>query len=259
MKTVHESMAVKADLVSPSEDGFVLLAAEIGPWLGPLPRRSSLRDTVLATVRTMARDLKELPEVNEVTVFRAVLRPPGEGSAVLRARGLPAARYDVVVLVRTTGVSAAREVQNRAEYHRIVEEIHRTSRSTYQLVARNDARIDDVDHGPDHPFLFNYFYADDADTVRQVWEYTAGWFQARTNLPNSVLMRPLEGESSSYGLVNHASWPHFRTFLPNLLFRPTFRSFVLANFKANGIAAQPIIYRRLSSTAVPLRRDEHAR
>ncbi|GAA2417322.1 hypothetical protein GCM10010404_89820 [Nonomuraea africana] len=29
------------------------------------------------------------------------------------------------------------------------------------------------------------------------------------------------------------------------LFRPTFRTFVLANFKANGVAAQPIIYRRV--------------
>ncbi len=35
-----------------------------------------------------------------------------------------------------------------------------------------------------------------------------------------------------------------RAFLPGLLFRPTFRSFVLANFKANGVAAQPITYRR---------------
>ncbi|GLX08741.1 hypothetical protein Misp03_56670 [Microbispora sp. NBRC 16548] len=35
------------------------------------------------------------------------------------------------------------------------------------------------------------------------------------------------------------------TFLPGLLFRPTFRSFVLADLAANGIAAQPIIYRRI--------------
>jgi hypothetical protein len=50
---------------------------------------------------------------------------------------------------------------------------------------------------------------------------------------------------TDYSVVNHASWPTLRTFLPKLLFRRTFRSFVLANFKANGVAAQPIIYRRV--------------
>ncbi|MDP4511231.1 hypothetical protein [Nonomuraea turcica] len=58
-------------------------------------------------------------------------------------------------------------------------------------------------------------------------------------------MQPLEDEPADYGLVNHASWPNWRTFLPSLIFRPTFRRFVLTNFKANGIAAQPIIYRRV--------------
>ncbi|MGW4793288.1 hypothetical protein ACWEPC_12860 [Nonomuraea sp. NPDC004297] len=47
------------------------------------------------------------------------------------------------------------------------------------------------------------------------------------------------------GVINHASRPNLRTFLPGLIFRPTFRSFVPANFAANGIAAQPIIYRRV--------------
>lgn len=58
-------------------------------------------------------------------------------------------------------------------------------------------------------------------------------------------MRPLEGEPADYGLINHASWPALGTFLPSLILRPTFRRFVLANFKANGVAAQPIIYRRV--------------
>ena len=84
--------------------------------------------------------------------------------------------------------------------------------------------------------------------MRQVWEYTAGWFQAKTGPPNSALMRPLmrplDGDPH-YAIVNHASWPTFGAFLPSLMFRPTFRTFVLANFKANRIAAQPIIYRRM--------------
>lgn len=37
-------------------------------------------------------------------------------------------------------------------------------------------------------------------------------------------------------------------------FRRTFRSFVLANFKANDVAAQPIIYRRTAATGSSSRR-----
>ncbi|MGW0177810.1 hypothetical protein ACWDU1_00435, partial [Nocardia sp. NPDC003345] len=84
----------------------------------------------------------------------------------------------------------------------------------------------------------------DRRTVLDVWEYTAGWFQRKTALPNSVPMRPLPGEPEDYTLINHASWQSLRAFLPGLVLRPSFRSFVLANFAANGIAAQPIIYRR---------------
>ena len=115
---------------------------------------------------------------------------------------------------------------------------------TVEIVARNAVRLGDVDHRPDHVFMFNYFYADDRAELLPVFEYTAGSFQAKTGLPNSVLLEPLEG-SADHRIINHASWPSFATFLPSLIFRPTFRSFVLANFAANNIAAQPILYWRM--------------
>jgi len=65
---------------------------------------------------------------------------------------------------------------------------------------------------------------------------------AKTGLPNYALLSPLPGEITDNGIINHASWPNFRTFLPNLFFRPTLRSCVLANFAANKIAIQPILY-----------------
>jgi hypothetical protein len=136
-------------------------------------------------------------------------------------------------------------VRADAAYREMVSVIEGAARNTYLVAAGNAARIADVDHRQDHWFLFNYFHCDDAQTVYDVWEYTAGWFQNRTALPDSTLMRPLDGEPIDHSVINHASWPTLRTFLPSLLFRPTFRSFVLANFKANGVAAQPIIYRRL--------------
>jgi hypothetical protein len=37
----------------------------------------------------------------------------------------------------------------------------------------------------------------------------------------------------------------FHTFLPHLILRPPFRRFVLAQFADNGVAAQPILYRRV--------------
>ncbi|MEV0974569.1 hypothetical protein [Microtetraspora glauca] len=46
-----------------------------------------------------------------------------------------------------------------------------------------------------------------------MWEYTAGWLQAKTALPNSTLLQPLEGECADYGIINHASWPNLSTFL----------------------------------------------
>ncbi|WP_206062091.1 hypothetical protein [Nonomuraea basaltis] len=176
-------------------------------------------------------------------MFRAILRPPGEGEEVLAGRGIHPARYDVVVLIRTATVDAALALREGAAYKELAEMLGAAARRTHEIVAANAARLGDVDHSQEHAFLFNYFYADDRETLLKVWEYTAGWFQVKTSLPNSALMQPLEGEPADYGIINHASWPSLRTFLPSLIFRPTFRSFVLANFKANGIAAQPIIYR----------------
>ncbi|MGV9799120.1 hypothetical protein ACWDTP_13805 [Mycobacterium sp. NPDC003449] len=128
-----------------------------------------------------------------------------------------------------------------------MSEFDRNARHLHEVAAGNAARIAEVDHGSDRWFLFNYFHCDNAETVYDVWEYTAGWFQRHTSLPDSILLRPQPGEPVDYSVVNHASWPTLRVFLPSLLFRRTFRSFVLANFKANDVAAQPIIYRRAAT------------
>lgn len=184
-------------------------------------------------------------DVHEATAFSAILRPPGEGTEVLDERHIRHARYDVVVLIRTPTVQAAKALRDDAGYKELADTLKAAARQVHVIAARNAARINDVDHRPDHPFLFNYFYADDNHVLLDVWNYTAGWFQKKTNLSNSTLLQPLDGELTTYGIINHASWPKLRTFLPSLIFRPSFRSFVLANFKANGIAAQPIIYRRI--------------
>jgi hypothetical protein len=238
VQLINEHLAVKARLLPATGDGFLVLAGRLGSWRGPF---ASVPAAPLARIKALASDV----EATEANVFRAVLRPPGEGDDLLAARGIAPARYDVVVLIRTPSVESALAVRESAAYQELARTMRASSRRTHEVAAGNAARLGDVDHGQDHWFLFNYFYADDRDTLLKVWEYTAGWFQAHTALPNSALMRPLEGEPADYGLINHASWPALGTFLPSLILRPSFRRFVLATFQANGIAAQPIIHRRV--------------
>ncbi|GAA2797583.1 hypothetical protein [Nonomuraea dietziae] len=238
MKLINDHLAVRAQALPATGDGFVMLAGEAGSWRGPF---ASAPTRLAARLKALVAGI----EAREANVFRAVLRPPGEGEEVLAARGIRPARFDVVVLIRTASVEAALELRESAAYQELAETLRAASRRTHQIVADNAGRLGDVDHSQDHCYLFNYFYADDRETLLKVWEYTAGWFQAKTALPNSALMRPVEGEPTDYGLVNHASWPNWCAFLPSLIFRPTFRTFVLANFKVNGVAAQPIIYRRV--------------
>jgi hypothetical protein len=239
MRLINDHLAVRARLLPTTGDGFLMLAGEAGTW------RGGYFASPPARLAARLKDLAGAIEAREANVFRAVLRTPGEGDQLLAARGIRPARYDVVVLIRTASVEAALALRESAAYKELAETMSAAARRTHQIVAANAGQLGEVDHGQDHCFLFNYFYADDRETLLKVWEYTAGWFQAKTALPNSALMQPLEGEPADYGLVNHASWPNWRTFLPSLIFRPTFRSFVLANFKANGVAAQPIIYRRV--------------
>ncbi|MFC5827281.1 hypothetical protein [Nonomuraea insulae] len=238
MKLINDHLAVKARVLPRTGDGFLMLAGEVGAWRGYF---ASAPAQLAARLKALVVGI----EAREANVFRAVLRTPGEGDELLTARGMQPARYDVVVLIRTASVDDALELRDSAAYKKVAQAMGAAARRTHQIVASNAGLLGDVDHSQDDCFLFNYFYADDRETLLQVWEYTAGWFQTKTALPNSALMQPLEGEPADYGLVNHASWPNWRTFLPSLIFRPTFRRFVLANFKANGVAAQPIIYRRV--------------
>ncbi|MEV6320625.1 hypothetical protein AB0M45_05415 [Nocardia sp. NPDC051787] len=245
MDIVNDHLAIKARLSTPTDNGFLLLAAEIGSWAALFPLQARSRRRVLEQIEPLRRQLARRDDVIESTAFRAALRAPGEGAQLLHRAGVRPARYDIVVLIRTTGVDDIDKVRTDPAYLELVVLLKNNARHVHLTAASNPARIADVDHDMDSWFLFNYFYCQDRQTVFDVWEYTAGWFQRKTALPDSALMQPLPGEPADYSLINHASWPTLRAFLPSLLIRPTFRTFVLANFAANEVAAQPIIYRRL--------------
>ncbi|MFV8053458.1 hypothetical protein [Mycobacterium sp. 48b] len=252
MKLVNDRLAVPVQLIQPTDDGFLILAAEAGRWGGPFALPSRTRRRLARTLERAAAKLTHRHDVAEAVVFRGALRPPGEGGALLARAGVRPARYDLVVLIRTAGVGAIADIRADDVYRCMVSEIHQSARHSYLMAAGNAARIADVDHTSDRWFLFNYFHCDSAETVYATWEYTAGWFQRHTALPDSTLLAPRPGEPTDYRVVNHASWPTLRAFLPSLLFRRTFRSFVLANFIANDVAAQPIIYRRTAPTGSPV-------
>ncbi len=259
MRLVNDQLVVPARLTQPSGHGFVILAAEVGRWIGPLAAPSRRRRRLIADLRALGARLAERDDVVEAIIFRGALRPPGEGSQLLARRGVRPARYDVVVLIRARSVGAVTAVAADEAFRAMVARINRCARHGYRAAAGNAARIADVDHSRDSWFLFNYFHGESPESVYRVWKYTAGWFQRRTALADSTLLRPLPGEATDAGLidgptaslVNHASWPALRLFLPALLFDDTFRSFVLANFAANGVAAQPILYRRAGGGGHP--------
>lgn len=245
IRVVNERLAVAALTVPPDGCGYLMLAAEVD-WRGPLRRDDDGKRQLLVHAKARCGDLAKRADVLEATVFRAVLVAPGEGTDLIEARAarVHRARYDVVILVRTSNVDAARTLREAPEWVALANVVRRTARFVMEVVARNAVRLGDVDHQRDDVFLFNYFYADDKAKLLPVFAYTAGWFQAKTGLPNSTLLEPLDGEATDNGIINHASWPSFWTFLPSLIFRPSFRNFVLANFAANHVAAQPILYRR---------------
>ena len=235
----------QAPLVEPTTSGFIHFAAEVDrrpPFLYVWESRR--KRALLARCKELARRLERLDEVLSAVVFKAVFIPPGRGRFLRQRRGkVHIARFDIAVLIETTSVDAARTIRQ----HPLCQELEHTLREgasyVHAVVARNARRIGDVDHSRDGVFLFNYFFSDDTQENLDVWEYTAGWFAAETGLDNSTLLLPEPGERSEYGIINHCRWDHMTDILPSLLFKPTFRTYVLANFEANHVAAMPILYR----------------
>jgi hypothetical protein len=237
--------APRAPLRSPNGNGYLLLAVTVDRRPSVLPS-SRRKRALIAAVADAIAGVARLPQVTQADLFEAQLVAPGTGTQLLRRRSnaVTPARFDLVLLIETRDPAAAREVRDDSTYRALARRLIAESRHSHEVVARNVRRIADVDHTRPAVFLFNFFYADDPAKLLPVFEYTAGWFVENTALPDSTVLEPLAGEPAEYGIINHASWPHFRTFLPHLVLRPSFRRFVLATFAANGIAAQPILYRR---------------
>ncbi|HEU5181444.1 MAG TPA: hypothetical protein VFW45_11670 [Candidatus Polarisedimenticolia bacterium] len=238
----------RARLIEPSTSGFIYLAASVHPrTLFPIVLPSVERSKLLAKLGDLSLGVQQLDQVIRVHVFRAIFMPPTvRFSAYLKQRkgSFHIADFDVMVLIETTSVAAAREVQKAPEYVLLLEAMRKQTRAMHVMATRNVRRIGGVDTTRQGLFLFNHFAADDPAVMLDLWEYLADWYAKETGLSNSVVLAPLEGESSDYAIVNWARWDesppaHFW----HQLSKKTFWNYVTPNLDANHAASMPIYCR----------------
>lgn len=234
----------KAQLIQPAGSGYVFLAAEIDPHPPFLWSSRAKRQVLEDCARWSMRAARE-PGVLEAVAFQAILAPPiGEPGFLRRRRGeFHRARFDVALLIETDSVARAEELRASALFRPLEARVHEDAGHVFVITASNARRIGAVDHTRDGVFLFNYFYADSLAQNLAAWEHTAGWFQRETGLDNSTVLQPSRSDLSQYTLINHCRWDRLRDVLPALIFKRSFRDFVLAHFDANDIAPMPILYK----------------
>jgi hypothetical protein len=232
----------RVGLIEPPPTGYLLLAAVVEPTLGrtPFPRRSPRKAALLSGLKAQAASLERLEAVTKATVYRGALIPPVNPDA--RRMAARPARYDVVVLVETTTVDVIGDVEASPEYRKLHDTITAAARDQYLMLARCLRRVGDVDKTRPGLFLFNFFVAEDPAVALDLWEHLAAWYAVETGLDNSTLLGPV-GEAD-YVFANHARWDmSLPRFVATQFGKRTFFSYVLANLRANGTAAMPILYR----------------
>lgn len=229
----------RATLIEPTSSGFVHVGASSGRWVFPFALPRARRRRLLALMTEAAAALRRDPRVSRADVFRGLVRPP-DGN--LADAGMPAADFDAVLLIETRTVADASTLPDDDVVAGLRAELARTTTRTLVFTASNVRRMGPVDHNRQGVFLFNYFAADDIDTNLYAWQYTAGWFHDETGLDNSTVLQPADSHSP-YTLVNHARWNRLRNVLPALLFKRSFRTFVLRVFADNRVTPNPILYR----------------
>lgn len=253
----HLARSIRAQgmIKDPNPYGYLHLAGEAFR-MNPLKKTPPAKRALLDRLKVLAKELVDAKRasVRRADVFNGVFTPAAHnpGLELIREGGyeVHVARYDVVVLVECASPEEAVHVRETDAFKALRAELEKASTYVHCFAAHNAKLIDEVDHDRDGIFLFNYFFAadiaakgsDGVDILRAVWEYTAGWWTAKVNLTNSVLLEPLAGEPSQYSLINHCRWDRKRQVLPSLIFRPSLQRFVVANFTANDVASMPVLY-----------------
>ena len=239
----------------PATSGYVYLAAEI-ERPHPLKKPGNHKQQITSEIKQLAAELLKQAGINRADVFRALIIPSEPEKICLRLMqennyDFHVARFDLAVLVECKDIETAKSLRENRIFRSMHNHLRDTASYTYCVTGTNPIRIDDVSKETNGIFLFNHFYSDGVNNkepdaikvVTGVWEYTAGWWTAKANLTNSTPIQPVEGEPGDYALINHCRWDHLIELLPSLIFRPTLKSFVVANFTANRMVSMPILYR----------------
>lgn len=234
----------KVTLVPPLTSVFLIVALEIDHRL-PIAYfwESHRKKAAIRALKGAAKSLSATSGVLDATVFKTWFAPPGRGEYLKQRPEVVIARYDLVLLLELENADAATAVRASEDWAAIIDAGAKFARKSMVLSAKNERSMGPVDHSRAGVFLFNYFYADDVAQNLAIWEYTAGWFQDQTGLGNSTLLIPDADQGSDYTVINHCRWDRPRDILPSLIFKKSFKQFVLANFVANRVAPIPILYR----------------
>ncbi|WP_425391852.1 hypothetical protein [Ekhidna sp.] len=233
----------KVTLKEPLTSGFILISAEVDKrtsfW-----GESSTKQQLLREIKSLTHELKKEPDVLEVTLFKASLFPPGrDGGYLQKLNKKLHNRFDVILLIELSSFSAIEKLKDNTVYHSIQETFDDLSSFHFIYHAENIRRIDTVNHQKKGVFLFNYFVAEDTNQNLDIWEYTAGWFQDQTGLDNSTLFSSVDDKPQEFSVINHCRWDSFMNIIPSLILKKTFKTYVLDNFEANNVAANPVLYK----------------
>src|ERR671931_2773277 len=229
-----DSAYATVKLVEPATRGYIHVAAEVRPRRLPFLQRLPAgheKSTLIGRLTELARQLEDLEAVEKVTIFDALAIAPAR-SAYLKEQGdaIHVPRFDVVVLIETTSPAVIRDMQSTPLYEALLDALQSQAKRLHVMAARNAKRVGDVDKTRQGVFLFNYFVADDARVMLQLWDYLAGWFAVETGLDNSTLLVPLGEEAdrpsadsacggggqADYLAINNARWEES---LPRFLWR----------------------------------------
>ena len=229
-------------LIEQTTSVYLHIAAEVDKRLAFLPDSRAKKQAIAGCKRWCAQLATE-PGVVDASVFTAILVPPiPEDFLAKRRDSVHVARFDFSVLIECRNKEVLDGLRRLPTYTEMENTIRSAASYVHIVSATNARHIGPVDHARQGTFLFNYFYADSVVQNLEVWNYTAGWFQAETGLDNSTVLLPDEPSQSQYAIINHCRWDRLLDILPSLIFKKSFHSYVLDNFVANDVAAMPILY-----------------
>ena len=147
------------------------------------------------------------------------------------------------MLVETAGAKALADVRASVAFERLTGDLSAAAGDVRVTEATCVKSIGDVDKPRSGLYLFNYFMSDDPAAALELWDHLAGWYVKETGLVNSTVLAPTG--DGDFAFVNHARWD---IGLPRLMARqfttPTFRSYLLANLRANHTSVMPVLFHR---------------